>query len=109
VLAKVNVATTNVRNAPNTRGKILTTYKKDKQLTLIGQTVGQAVVGKNIWYMINIEGGAEPAWIFSDNVTIVSGDPQTLPMISTGTATPTPRGPTPTWTPLGGGTPTRRP
>ncbi len=111
VIAKVNVATTNVRNAPNTRGKILTTYKRDKQLTLIGQTVGQAITGKNIWYMVNIEGGTEPGWIFSDNVTIVSGDPQTLPTISTGTATPTPKisGATPTPTVLGGGTPTRRP
>ncbi len=117
VLGKITTTTANVRAAPNTRGKIVTTLKKNNQVTLVAQTTGQAIAGKDVWYQINIAGQPEPGWIFSDNVQIDQGDPKTLPVIA-GTPTPTPKGAAPalpvTPTPLGGGlgataTPTKKP
>ncbi|MBI3740221.1 MAG: hypothetical protein HY257_00500, partial [Chloroflexi bacterium] len=82
--------------------------------TLIAQTNGQTIAGKNVWYQINIADQNKTGWIFGDNVEIVSGDPKTLPTVA-GTPTPTPKGGAPksgataTLTPIGGPTPTTKP
>ncbi len=115
VVGKVTTTTSNVRAAPDTRARILTTLKKNNQVTLIAQTNGQKIAGKDVWYQINIAGQPAPGWIFGDNIEITDGDPKILPAVA-GTPTPTPRGATPraggatpTLTPIGGSTPTPRP
>jgi len=112
VIAKIAETQVNVRSAPSTKATIITKLKKDTQITLIG--VGPAE-GSNVWYQVNVVDKPGPAWIRSDTLQIISGDPNTLPAAGTATpATPTatkvapasPSAPkaTPTLTPIGGAT-----
>ena len=68
----------NVRNKPSTKGAVVTKLAKNGQVTLIG--LGP-VEGANVWYQVNIPDKPSPAWIRSDVIQIVSGDPKTLPPV----------------------------
>lgn len=87
VIAKVTPATLNVRAAPDTKtGKVISTLKKDAQITLIARSVDA------LWYQINLANGQQ-GWISAELVTIASGDPNTLPQAGPGapTAPPAPK------------------
>lgn len=114
VMAKIAEALVNVRAQPNTRSTILTRLKKGTQVTLVA--VGPAE-GNNVWYQVNLADRPGPAWIRSDTLQIISGDPKTLPPAG-GTqpappaATKPPAGappPTATLTPIGVLPPTPKP
>ncbi len=101
VLAKVLERTVNVRNGPTTKNKIVSTLKKDAQITLVGRSADST------WYQVNLAGATEPGWVFGETLQIASGDPKTLPVAGP-TPTPTKAGaappavqPTPTLSPLG--------
>lgn len=81
VIAKVIENTVNVRAGPSTKDKILTKLKKDNQISLVGRNE------KGDWYQVSVTGTTEPAWVFADTLQLVSGNPQTLPII--GGAAPT--------------------
>lgn len=83
VVIKVVEATANVRATPSTKAARVSTVKKDQQFTVIGR----ANDGQFDWYQINITGAAQPGWVRSDIVQVVSGDPKTIPL--PGAATPT--------------------
>jgi hypothetical protein len=100
VLAKVAETKVNVRGGPSTKDKIISSVKKNDQLTLVGRN------SDNTWFQINIAGSTAPGWIFAQTLQIVSGDPNTLPVASPPTPTPKPGAPpavqpTPTLAPLG--------
>jgi hypothetical protein len=105
VLAQVIEAKVNVRSGPSTKDKIISSLKKNDQLTLVGRNAD------NTWYQINIAGAAGPGWVFGETLHIVSGDPNTLPVAGAAGATPKPAvQPTPTLLPLGTlPTPTKQP
>ncbi len=81
VLAKINVASANVRATPSTSGKIVTTLKNGTQITLIARSADSQ------WFQINVAGQPQPAWISTQVFQIVSGDPNSLPVPG---AAPTP-------------------
>jgi Bacterial SH3 domain len=100
VLAKVIEVRVNVRAAPSTTAKIVSSLKKDAEVALIGRN------GDGQWYQINLAGGNAPAWVFGATLQISSGDPNTLPVVGPPTPTPKPGAPpvvqpTPTLSPLG--------
>jgi Bacterial SH3 domain len=95
VLAKVIETKVNVRAGPSTKDKIISSVKKNDQLTLVARNADST------WYQINIAGVTGPAWVFGQTLQITSGDPKTLPVAGAGTATPKPIQPTPTLLPLG--------
>jgi len=101
VLAKVIERAVNVRNGPSTKNKIISSLKKDNQVTLIGRN------DDSTWYQVNIVGAAAPGWVFGETLEIVSGDPTTLPVVgptptpTKGSAPPPAVQPTPTLVPLG--------
>jgi|GEM_PF-732188 len=82
VTAKVTATTGNVRAAPKT-GKIITTLKKNAEVTLIARSED------NLWFQINVAGQPQPGWIALEVLQITTGDPKTLPLAG-GSATPTP-------------------
>jgi SH3 domain-containing protein len=82
VLAKINVASANVRAGPSTTAKIVTTLKNGTQITLVGRTADSQ------WFQINVAGQAAPAWISIQVFQIASGDPNSLP-VAGAAATPT--------------------
>ncbi len=82
VLAKINVASANVRATPSTSGKIVTTLKNGTPITLIGRSADSQ------WFQINVAGQAQPAWISTTVLQIASGDPTSLP-VPGAAATPT--------------------
>lgn len=82
VLAKINVASANVRATPSTSGKIVTTLKNGTQITLIGRSADSQ------WFQINVAGQPAPGWISIQVFQIASGDPNSLPV--PGAAAPTP-------------------
>ena len=96
----------NVRDKPTTKGAIVTKLAKNAQVTLIA--VGPTE-GANVWYQVNVPDKPGPAWIRSDTLQIVSGEPKTLPVAGAATPTPTkgaaappaPAGATPTPTVIG--------
>ncbi|MBI5305199.1 MAG: SH3 domain-containing protein [Chloroflexi bacterium] len=91
VIAKVTPNTLNVRAAPDTKtGKVISTLKKDAQVTLIARSVDA------LWYQINLASGQQ-GWISAELVTIAGGDPNTLPQAGPG-APPAPK-PQPAATP----------
>jgi len=99
VIGKIIEAQVNVRAQPNTRSTILTRLRRDTQITL---TAVGPTEGANVWYQINLPDRAEPAWVRSDTLEIVGGDPKTLPPAGGAPATKPPAsGPTPTLTPIG--------
>ena len=106
VLAKVIETKVNVRSGPSTKDKIVSSVKKNDQLTLVGRNADST------WYQINLAGQTEPVWVFAQTLQITSGDPKTLP-VAGGTGAPTPKPvvqPTPTLLPLGTlPTPTKQP
>jgi hypothetical protein len=110
VLAKVIETRVNVRNGPSTKNKIISSVKRNDQITLVGRNADST------WFQVNIAGAAEPGWVFGETLQMVSGDPNTLPVAGP-TPTPTKAGaappavrPTPTLAPLGTlPTPTTRP
>lgn len=74
VIAKVMENTVNVREGPSTTAKKLTTVKKNTQISLVAKN------DKGDWYQINVAGLSSPGWIFADTLTVVSGNPQLLPV-----------------------------
>ncbi len=107
VIAKVIERSVNVRAAPNTKAKVLSTLKQNNQITLIGRN------DAGDWYQIKLAGSAGLGWVFGETLQITSGDPNSLP-IGTESAAPAatskpttrataaaPRG-TATLTPIGG-------
>ena len=103
VLATVIEAKVNVRAGPSTKDKIISSVKKNDQLTLVGRNADST------WFQINLAGATAPAWVFGQTLKIASGDPNTLPVAGAATATPRPIQPTPTLLPLGAPTPTKQP
>ncbi len=104
VLATVIEVKVNVRAGPSTKDKIISSVKKNDQLTLVGRNADST------WYQINIAGATAPAWVFGQTLQIASGDPNTLPVAGAATSTPRPIQPTPTLLPLGTlPTPTKQP
>lgn len=81
VLAKVIEARVNVRNGPTTKNKIISSLKRNEQITLVGRD------SDNTWYQVNLAGSTEPGWVFAATLQITSGDPNTLPLAG---PTPTP-------------------
>lgn len=81
VIAKINVTSANVRAAPSTTAKVVTTMKNGAQITLIGRSADSQ------WFQINVAGQPQPAWISIQVFQIASGDPQSLPVPG---ANPTP-------------------
>lgn len=75
VLAKVIENTVNVRAEPSTKAKVLSSLKKNNQISLVGRN------DAGDWYQINLTGGAAPAWVFAATLQVVSGDPKTLPVV----------------------------
>lgn len=82
VLAKVTETKVNVRNAPSTKGKIISSVKKNDQLTLVGRNSDSS------WFQINIAGSSAPGWVFAQTLQMVSGDPNSL-LVAGPTPTPT--------------------
>ncbi len=85
VLAKVSGDSANVRNKASTSGTVLIKLTKNQQVTLIAKGPAD---GANVWYQVNITDKPGPAWIRSDTITIVSGDPNTLPAPGAAPAAP---------------------
>ncbi len=83
VTAKVTVTTANVRAAPKT-GRVITTLKRDSQITLIGRSED------SLWFQINVAGQPQPAWIALEVIQITSGDPKTLPVAKAAASLPNP-------------------
>src|SRR5574341_2066993 len=107
VLAKIIERTANVRTGPGKTFKVISTLKKDSQITLIGRNEATD------WFQVNVAGSTQPGWISREVLEITSGDPNSLAVAEKATATPTkkpaaPVGPqaTPSLTPIGGPTPT---
>lgn len=73
VIAKVTATTGNVRAAPKT-GKVITTLKKNAEVTLIARSEDSQ------WFQINVAGQPAPGWIALEILQITSGDPKTLPI-----------------------------
>ena len=82
VIARINVTSANVRAAPSTTGRIVTTLKNGTQITLIARNAD------NQWFQINVAGQPQPSWISIQVFQIASGDPNSLP-IPGAAATPT--------------------
>lgn len=100
VLAKVIEARVNVRNGPTTKNKIVSSLKRNDQITLVGRD------SATTWFQVNLAGSTEPGWVFGQTLQIVSGDPTALPVAGPPTPTPKPGAPpaaqpTPTLSPLG--------
>ncbi len=100
VLAKVIEARVNVRNGPTTKNKIVSSLKRNDQITLVGRD------SASTWFQVNIAGSTEPGWGFGATLQMVSGDPNSLPVAGPPTPTPKPGAapvvqPTPTLSPLG--------
>ena len=86
VIAKPSGDYANIRATPSTGAAQLGRLNKDNQVTLLEQTK----IGTFIWYKINVPNKTEPGWVRNDTITIVSGDPNTLPGGGgTGPVTPT--------------------
>ena len=86
VIAKPSGDYANIRATPSTSAAQLGRLNKDSQVTLLEQTK----VGTYIWYKINVPNRTEPGWVRNYTVTIISGDPNTLPGGGgTGPVTPT--------------------
>ncbi|MDE3088560.1 MAG: SH3 domain-containing protein [Chloroflexota bacterium] len=81
VLAKVIERTVNVRSGPSTKDKIVSTLKKDAQITLVGRNADST------WFQVNLAGQSAPGWVFGQTLQIVSGDANSLPVAG---PTPTP-------------------
>ena len=90
VIAKVTPSTLNVRATPDSKGKLVSTLKKDSQITLVARSVDA------LWYQINLANGQQ-GWISAEFVTVASGNPNTLPQAGPG-APPAPK-PQPAATP----------
>jgi len=90
VIAKVTEKTANVRAAPDTKtGKVITTMKKDQQITLVARSTDA------LWYQINLPNG-QVGWISKDVIQISGGDPNALPFAGPGSTPPTPKPGAPT-------------
>lgn len=100
VVAQVAGDYANVRSKPSTSGTVVVRLQAAQKITLIA--VGPKE-GANVWYQINVPDKTEPGWVRSDVITIISGDPNTLPIAgATPAATkPAVAQPTPTLTPIG--------
>ncbi len=75
--AKVIELRVNLRAAPSTNAKIIGTVVKNDQFTLLGRSQD----GK--WYQASLVGKTAPVWVFGGTLQIVSGDPKTLPVVTT--------------------------
>lgn len=73
VIAKVTATTGNVRAAPKT-GRVITTLKRNAEVTLIARSEDSQ------WFQINVAGQPAPGWIALEILQITSGDPKTLPV-----------------------------
>ncbi len=88
VTAKVTATTLNVRAEASSKAKLVGTLKKDNQVTFLAQTKGEKIEGTDTWYLINLPNSTQQGWVFfGKNFTLLSGDPNTLPV--GGAATPT--------------------
>jgi hypothetical protein len=86
VIAKPSGDYANIRATPSITAAQLGRLNKDSQVTLLEQTK----IGTFIWYKINVPNKTDPGWVRNDTVTIISGDPNTLPGGGgTGPVTPT--------------------
>lgn len=93
VLAKVIENTVNVRAEPSTKAKVMSSLKKNNQISLVGRNEA------GDWYQINLTGGAAPGWVFAATLQIVSGDPKALPVAGTAAPAPTTKAPGPSVVP----------
>ncbi len=99
VLAKIIERTANVRAGPGKTFKVISTLKKDSQITLIGRNEA------GDWFQVNVAGAAQPGWISSEVLQITGGDPNSLPVAGKSAAPAGPQAP-PSLTPIGGPTST---
>jgi hypothetical protein len=74
VRAQVIEARVNVRAAPSRDGKIIGKVTKDQEFTVVGRSADSE------WFQVELEGIAQPSWVFAQTVEVVSGTVTSLPV-----------------------------